>query len=77
MFKMNILQSLGLSIIIGTNLIETEILDVSSNLHTEKYIPFKKPNDTPLHIYQKIQPLVISYQGISMNDQQAHFKHFL
>ena len=74
---MNILRSLGLSIIIGTKLIETEILDVSSNLHTEKYAPFKKPNDTPLYIYQKIQPPIISYQGISMNDQQAHFKHFL
>ena len=48
---MNILQSLGLSIIIGTKLIETEILDVSSNLHTEKYAPFKKPNDTSLYIY--------------------------
>ena len=71
---MNILQSLGLSIIIGTKLIETEILDVSSNLHTEKYVPFKKPNDTPLYIHQKIQPPIVSYQGISMNDQQAHFK---
>ena len=50
---MNILQSLGLSIIIGTKLIETEILDVSSNLHTEKYAPFKKPNDTTLYIYIK------------------------
>ena len=39
------------SITIDTNLIETDFLDVSSNLNTGKYFPFKKPNNTPLYIY--------------------------
>ena len=70
MFKLNILKSLGLSIIIGTNLIETNFLDVSFNVHTGKYVPFKKPNNTPLYIHKKIPPPTVNYQGISINDQQ-------
>ena len=38
----------GLSITIDTNLIETDFLDVSFNLNTGKYFPFKKLNNTPL-----------------------------
>ena len=43
----------GLSITIDTNLIETDFLDVSFNLNTGKYFPFKKPNNTPLYIHSK------------------------
>ena len=43
----------GLSITIDTNLIETVFLDVSFNLKTGKYFPFKKPNNTPLYIHSK------------------------
>ena len=43
----------GLSITIDTNLIETDFLDVSFNLDTGKYFPFKKPNNTPLYIHSK------------------------
>ena len=43
----------GLSIAIDTNLIETDILDVSFNLNTGKYFPFKKPNNAPLYINSK------------------------
>ena len=43
----------GLSIAIDTNLIETDFLDVSFNLNTGKYFPFKKPNNTPLYIHSK------------------------
>ena len=42
-----------LSITIETNLIETDLLDVSFNLNTGKYFPFKKPNNTPLYIHSK------------------------
>ena len=43
----------GLSITIHTNLIETDFLDVSFNLNTGKYFPFKKPNNTLLYIHSK------------------------
>ena len=43
----------GLSITIDTNLIETDFLDISLNLNTGKYFPFKKPNNTPLYIHSK------------------------
>ena len=38
----------GLSIPIDTNLIETDFLDVSFNLETDKFFPYRKPNSTPL-----------------------------
>ena len=37
----------------GHNLIETDFLDVSFNLNTGKYFPFKKPNNAPLYIHSK------------------------
>ena len=40
-----------LSITIDTNLIETDFLDVSFNLNTGKYFPFKKLNNKPLYIH--------------------------
>ena len=44
----------GLSITIDTNLTETDFLDVSFNLNTGKYFPFKKRNNTPLYIHSKL-----------------------
>ena len=43
----------GLSITFDTNLIETDVLDVSFNLNTEKYFFSKKPNNTLLYIHSK------------------------
>ena len=40
----------GLSVTIETNLIETDFLDVTFNLATKKYFPFRKANNTPLYI---------------------------
>ena len=40
----------GLSITIETNLIKTDFLDVTFNLPTKKYFPFRKANNTPLYI---------------------------
>ena len=40
----------GLSIAFETNLIETDFLDVTFNLATKKYFPFRKANYTPLYI---------------------------
>jgi len=40
----------GLKITIKTNLVEVDFLDVTLNLDSGKYFPFRKPNDTPLYI---------------------------
>ena len=43
----------GLSITTETNLFETDFLDVTFNLATGKFFPFRKPNNQPLYIYTK------------------------
>ena len=45
-----IFKAEGLSITIETNLRETDFLDVTFNLHTNKYFPYRKPNNDPLYI---------------------------
>ena len=45
-----IFKAEGLSITIETNLIETDFLDVTFNLHTNKYFPYRKPDNDPLYI---------------------------
>ena len=46
-------KSKGLSITIDTNLIETDFLDVSFNLETDKFFPFREPSNTPLYIHSR------------------------
>ena len=43
----------GLSITIDTNLIETDFLDVTFNLATGKFFPFRKSNNVLLYINAK------------------------
>ena len=43
----------GLNITIAANLLETNFLDVTFNLVTEKYFPYRKPNNDPLNINAK------------------------
>ena len=40
----------GLSITIETNLSETDFLDVTFNLESNRFFPYRKPNDNPLYI---------------------------
>jgi hypothetical protein len=40
----------GLKITIETNIVEVDFLDVTLNLDSRKYYPFRKPNDTPLYV---------------------------
>ena len=40
----------GLSITIDTNLTETDFLDVSFNLSSKTYKPYRKPNNDPLYV---------------------------
>ena len=51
---------LGLRITIQTNLKVTDFLDVTLNLSTGKFRPYRKPNDRPLYVHrQSNHPLVI------------------
>ena len=59
----------NMCITIDTNLIETDVLDVSFNSNTGKYFPFKKPNNT-----LKIQLPTANHQVIAINNQQMHFR---
>ena len=43
----------GLTITYGTNLTETDFLDVTFSLETSKFFPFRKPNNVPLYINVK------------------------
>ena len=43
----------GLTITIDTNLTETDFLDVTFNLATSKFFPFRKPDNVPLYINAK------------------------
>ena len=43
----------GLGITIDTNLIETDFLDVTFNLTSGKFFPYRKPNNIPLYINVK------------------------
>ena len=42
----------GLNITAETNLVQTNFLDVTFNLKSGKYWPYRKPNDQPLYIHQ-------------------------
>ena len=43
-------QEHGLKITVELNLIQTDFLDVTFNLNTRKFWPYRKPNDSPLYI---------------------------
>ena len=63
-------KSKGLSITIDTNLIETDILDVSFNLEMDKFFPYRRPNNTPLNIHSESNhPPSITKQLPSMTNR--------
>ena len=45
-----IFKNQGLSITIDVNLKIVEFLDVTFDLHRNKYYPYRKPNDAPLYV---------------------------
>ena len=49
----SIFKNESLSVTTETNLIKTDFLDVTFNLLTGKYFPFKKINNKPLYINAK------------------------
>ena len=48
-----VFADLGLRITIQTNLKVADFLDLSLNLSTESFYPFRKPNDQPLYIHHQ------------------------
>ena len=48
-----IFKSCGLKITIECNLVQADFLDVTFNLSSVKYCPYRKPNNNPLYINQK------------------------
>ena len=48
MFK----EELGLKITLDTDLTTVNFLDVTFDLHAEKYCPYRKPNDVPVYIHK-------------------------
>ena len=48
---MRIFEELGLRITIQTNLKVADFLDVTLNLNSESYYPYRKPNDRPVYIH--------------------------
>ena len=74
----------GFSITITTNLKTVDFLDVTVNLCTGKYQPYKKPNDTPTYINVnsnhspnviKTLPDNISKQISNISSDKATFKN--
>ena len=47
-----IFSDLGLRITVQTNLKSVDFLDVTLNLETETFQPYRKPNDTPLYVHR-------------------------
>ena len=48
-----VFKSEGLSITIETNLSSTDFLDITLDLTTGKYSPFRKPGSTPIYVHAK------------------------
>ena len=48
-----IFKSCGLRITIECNLAQADFLDVTFNLFSEKYWPYRKPNNEPLYIHKE------------------------
>ena len=46
-------QQNGLKITIDANVIQANFLDVTFNLQSDKYWPYRKPNDHPLYIHSR------------------------
>ena len=56
-----------LKITADTNLVETNFLDVTLNLQSGKYWPFRKPNNSPLYVHsQSNHPPIIKKQFPTM-----------
>ena len=66
-------KSLGLKITLDTHLSKVDFLDVTLDLNSEEFAPFRKPNDTPLYIHsQSNHPKhIINNLPVAINNRLA------
>ena len=76
-------QSHGLKIILSTNLVQTDSLDVTLDLKSRKYWQYRKPNDQPLYILhqsnhppaiKKLLPSMLSNRLSQLSCSQEEFE---
>ena len=67
----------NLRITVETNLKITDFLDITLNLNTEKFYPYRKPNDTPLYVHKKSNhpPSIIRQLPIMINKRLSDISH--
>ena len=65
----------GLGITIDTNLIKTDSLDVTFNLTTGKFFPYRKPNNIPLYIKFRYNNHTKSFRNRGYEHETEHSKH--
>ena len=51
--SIKLFQSHGLKTISNTNLVQTDFLDVTLNLKSRNYWPYRKPKDQPLYLHHQ------------------------
>ena len=70
-------QEIELNIMVKTNLFQTDFLDVTFNLKSNKFFPYRKSNDHPLYINnQSNHPPSIRKQLLDMiNDRISKLSH--
>ena len=68
-----VFQELGLQITVQTNLKMVDYLDVTLNLATGSYQPYRKPNDTPLYIHTQSNhpPPIIKHIPVAVEKRIA------
>ena len=64
-------KSISPQIILYTHLLRVDFLDVTLDLHTEQFRPYRKPNDVPLYIHKHSNhpPHVIKNLTLSVNNR--------
>ena len=58
-----------MKIVISTDLKQVDFLDVTLNLDSDKYTPYRKPNDAPLYVHSESNhpPSVLKQIPLSIN----------
>ena len=64
-------NSIGLQITLDTHLSRVDFLDVTLDLHSEQFRPYRKPNDVPLYIHKHSNHPrhVIKHLPLSINNR--------
>ena len=67
----------GLGISVDTNLRITDFLDITLNLDTGKYYPYRKPNNLPLYVHKKSNhpPSIIKQLPLMINKRMSDISY--